>query len=328
MKQYRINDMKDYYSQFSSDILLEKKDTYTNQSQYNLCNDIGKGNFELISLDGGIEVCFADMKFKNKLEYEYQLDFNCFEIIYCIKGHMKFNNKKTDTLHTIQKEDIKFIRNSSYGWESFSTSDDWESISIIFNNQFFNQFPELTVDTLDEQALESLINDMMVEITIPDVKVAFNQIHRCNLPKDSTCRILYLQSKAIEIISLILKEMIIKNEPNQNLILKNDDIDKLQYAKEIINNDYVNPLSINELSKHIGLNTFKLKVGFKQIYNTTIYGYIRDLRMEKAREYLIEGQKNVIEIANMVGYSNPSHFSAAFKKKFGVNPSELKRKTG
>jgi AraC-like DNA-binding protein len=85
------------------------------------------------------------------------------------------------------------------------------------------------------------------------------------------------------------------------------------------------PPSIIELSRRVGLNDFKLKIGFKAIYGTTVYGLLRDERLEKARLLLEMNSMNVGEVAYSVGYSNPSHFANAFKKKFGINPGELVR---
>ncbi len=72
-----------------------------------------------------------------------------------------------------------------------------------------------------------------------------------------------------------------------------------------------------------GTNEFKLKKGFKQIFGSTIFEHITNLRMQKAKEILLDGQMNIIEACNMVGYSNPSHFSKNFKMQFGMNPKEF-----
>ncbi|MCD8538528.1 MAG: helix-turn-helix transcriptional regulator [Leadbetterella sp.] len=47
--------------------------------------------------------------------------------------------------------------------------------------------------------------------------------------------------------------------------------------------------------------------------------------MEKAREMLETTDLNVSEVAEKVGYKNPQHFSTAFKRKYGVLPSSLKK---
>lgn len=329
MNQFTIKDPDNYCSKFFGPNSL--KSTNQIKRQYIFDNALGLGSLEHIFIDNGIEIFLNEMTLHKDFEYKYTLEYSNFEIIYCIKGLVTYGDDRSPREHSIRAGDIKFLKNGTFNrWERFHTSEDWKSISICFNNKFLSQFQRFNMDNIndfDEKTFEPLLGERMTEIGVPEIKVAFNQIDKYNCQCDSICKMLYFQSKAIEIISLFIQNKLSEEyELNKEANLKPYDIDKIKYARELITNDFVNPLSINALSKYIGLNTFKLKVGFKQIYNTTIYGYIRDIRMEKAREYLIGSGKNVIEIANMVGYSNPSHFSVAFKKKYGVNPSELKKR--
>lgn len=321
MKHLMIENSEDYYSKFKDIFYLENKNKLANY--YKIHNTVGIGSSEHIFLDSGIEIIINEMTLNEGIKYNYNLNFSNFEIIYCIKGALTCGDSKNKTEYVIKEGDIRFLKNgSSSRWEIFPKNENWKSISICFNNQFLEQISEYNNNFIDEDVLNSLINGMLLDVLSPEIKVAFNQINKCSC--SSFCRMLYMQSKAIEIITLFVQNKIFTRD--ESSVFKIEDIKKIKHAKEVITNEFIDPLSIKDLSKYVGLNTFKLKVGFKEIYNTTIYGYIRNLRMEKAREYLIEGQKNVIEIANMVGYSNPSHFSVAFKKKFGVNPSELKRR--
>jgi AraC-like DNA-binding protein len=74
-----------------------------------------------------------------------------------------------------------------------------------------------------------------------------------------------------------------------------------------------------------GMNRTKLMSGFKDLFGTTIYSYVADLRMERAKELLIrEPLLKIADIARRVGFKNPNNFSAAFKKKFGYSPNTLR----
>ena len=83
--------------------------------------------------------------------------------------------------------------------------------------------------------------------------------------------------------------------------------------------------SIAKLSRRVHLNEFKLKKGFRHLYDSSIFEYLREERMEKAAELLRNQGKNVAEVANQVGYSNPSHFAKAFKEHHGVLPKKFQR---
>ena len=83
-----------------------------------------------------------------------------------------------------------------------------------------------------------------------------------------------------------------------------------------------NPPGLKELSKTAGLNEYQLKVGFKEIYGDTVFGYLLNHRLDHARVLLDSAKYQVNEVAYQIGYSNPSHFIAAFRKKFGITPKK------
>jgi len=95
-------------------------------------------------------------------------------------------------------------------------------------------------------------------------------------------------------------------------------------AAHIIEQNYEEPPTIPELCKMVGLNEYKLKIGFRAIYGKTIYEYAHDIRMKTARVLLENYELTISQVAYSVGYINASHFSRAFHKQFGVNPSDLR----
>ncbi|WP_404850097.1 helix-turn-helix transcriptional regulator, partial [Elizabethkingia anophelis] len=64
-----------------------------------------------------------------------------------------------------------------------------------------------------------------------------------------------------------------------------------------------------------------MKYGVLTVFNTTIFKFIHDKKMEQARQLLEAKFVNIKEIAYMLGYSQPQHFTSAFKKKYGILPS-------
>ena len=64
------------------------------------------------------------------------------------------------------------------------------------------------------------------------------------------------------------------------------------------------------------------------LYGMPVHAYIIDKRMEKAASLLMNGEYTITQIASMVGYSKPSNFAAAFKRKYGVVPKFYKSERG
>jgi AraC-like DNA-binding protein len=78
------------------------------------------------------------------------------------------------------------------------------------------------------------------------------------------------------------------------------------------------------VAKNVGLNVYKLKRGFKEVYNISVFKYLTEQRLNLAYQYLKETQKTAAEIAFQLGYATPQHFSHMFKKRFGITPHQVK----
>jgi AraC-like DNA-binding protein len=101
--------------------------------------------------------------------------------------------------------------------------------------------------------------------------------------------------------------------------------DKLLLAQKIMTNNLETPPSLTELSKEIGMNTFKLKKNFKALFGVPVFKYLQDERLKKAHELIRKNGLTIQEAAWQVGYDSLSSFSNAFAKKFGFRPSEIKQ---
>lgn len=132
---------------------------------------------------------------------------------------------------------------------------------------------------------------------------------------------LYYHGKVLEILGLYFSD---KKPNTENCPFLNDQetVRKIKHAKEYLLKHLDSPPGLKELAKLAGLNEYQLKVGFKEIYGNTVYGYLLDHKLDHARVLLDSSRFQVNEVAYQIGYANPSHFIAAFKKKFGVTPKK------
>jgi len=152
------------------------------------------------------------------------------------------------------------------------------------------------------------------------IQLVINEIINCSY-KDEL-KDLFLLSKSIEL--LVLQAELYENQSAYRFIKSATDKNKLIEAKELLKQRIDDPPTIVELAKLIGLNEYKLKRGFKELFGTTVFGYIHNIRMSMAKRLLLGTDKTAKEIAYQTGYSSPQHFSNAFKKKFGVSPNSVR----
>ncbi len=175
-------------------------------------------------------------------------------------------------------------------------------------------------DTLPFLKPESVNRKFYDEREIPaSLMVVLNQLLTVNLSE--TAERLYYQGKVLELISLYFSE---KKADTESCPFLNDEevVRKIKHAKKFLLKSMDSPPGLKELAKKVGLNEYQLKVGFKQIYGNTVFGFLLDHKLDNAQLLLDSGKYKVNEVAYQIGYTNPSHFIAAFKKKFGVTPKK------
>ncbi|MDR2135110.1 MAG: AraC family transcriptional regulator [Treponema sp.] len=140
---------------------------------------------------------------------------------------------------------------------------------------------------------------------------------------------LFLESQVLELLSLNLERLFGAERPGEGSAgLSRTDTEALLEAREILLRRIESPPSLAELSHLIRINDCKLKRSFKAYFGKTVYEYVREQRLERAFSLLAAGQYNVGQSAFAVGYTNISHFSQAFREKFGVGPKTVARRRG
>ncbi|WP_198171489.1 helix-turn-helix transcriptional regulator [Mucilaginibacter aquatilis] len=135
-------------------------------------------------------------------------------------------------------------------------------------------------------------------------------------------RRIYLEGKILELLSLQLKDSMFFTPDNTKSDVVHTDLSKLQTAKQLLEQNIRSPFTLTELAKQCGLNDFKLKKGFKEAFGFTVFGYLNELRMNRAKSMLQKGLP-VNEVADYVGYKNAHHFTVAFKKRYQVLPRDV-----
>ncbi|MDW6002262.1 AraC family transcriptional regulator [Vibrio mangrovi] len=100
--------------------------------------------------------------------------------------------------------------------------------------------------------------------------------------------------------------------------------EKVRDVMAILEEQFHQKHTIASLARYVGLNECYLKVAFKELTGQTIAEFQRSIRLNQAKKLLETKSYNVTEIAHNIGYSNPGHFAAAFKREFGISPSGMK----
>lgn len=170
------------------------------------------------------------------------------------------------------------------------------------------------VSTLEEKHLNTTIQ---MEQVIRQIELASLMGNRSSM---------YIEAKVQELLSMQLYQCHMPLQAScENCIIRHKN--KIEEARFLLERQYMNPPSIHDLARQVDTNDTTLKNGFKYFYDNTIYGYLFEYRMNIACQLLLDSNESIVDIADRAGYEHQSHFSTAFKRKFGVSPMEYRKRS-
>lgn len=139
-----------------------------------------------------------------------------------------------------------------------------------------------------------------------------------NVP--SKIRMEYFKIKVMELL-IFLGALELENYKDEHPYFYSCQIEKIKAAHALMINNLTVNYTAEALAKEVDISVGMLKKGFKGVYGTPIYSYIRGYKMNVAASILVKDRtKRITDVAADVGYDNPSKFAAAFKETFGVTP--------
>lgn len=152
----------------------------------------------------------------------------------------------------------------------------------------------------------------------------FQDIEHCNEMGNYAEK--YLETQILDCLSMMINRV---NESDEsfspvNLVLS----DKIHEAREIMTTQYQNPPSLHELATMVGTNECTLKSAFKQEFGETVFQCLFDHRMSLAVNYLKNTSWPIAEIGLLLGYEYQSHFCTAFRRKYGMSPTDFREGCG
>ena len=100
----------------------------------------------------------------------------------------------------------------------------------------------------------------------------------------------------------------------------------LGQVMQYIDRHYNEKITLEQLAKRTHISKSYLTRRFRQFTGETIVNYINKLRIQYAREMLVNSEKNITEIAWAVGFDSPKYFHRVFKKETGESPAAFRRR--
>lgn len=131
-------------------------------------------------------------------------------------------------------------------------------------------------------------------------------------------------SDSIADLNELLKDVVIHEAERVNQFNHKSISLKVQTIIEYVENHYHEPITLNDIGECIYTSTYYASRIFKQETGKNFTDYLNEFRIEKAKEFLMDVQNKVYEVADMVGIPDAHYFSKLFRKYVGLTPREYR----
>ncbi|CAZ97175.1 helix-turn-helix domain-containing protein [Zobellia galactanivorans] len=282
------------------------------------------GSCQELRLEGA-RILLKKFSLENPSTVPYENLHSCLGLHFLLQGTYKFTGIENKAKVGIQSGHYNLVQwPSILGTQKFKGLD-YTSVEIFFTRKFLEDLLGKEVDSVlrhfiaEDKEAKLLWSKGQV---IPG-KLRVPLLEMLNCPFSGSAKTNYIESQ----IRCLLIEVFLgrghsigEHGEAELPILDNEAIERVVgYIKQNLKKK----LTIKELSEIAGFNTTKLKTCFKKVHQTTIFKYITRLRMERAKTLIVDENCSIAQASYEVGYSNPQHFTVAFKKTMGYLPSTL-----
>lgn len=290
-----------------------------------LSPDIGAGYFRYLSPCPNTELYISDVTFYKSTVLSERAYRESFSISFCFSAALEWSRPGQTRHASLKKGECCIYENGLFDMENYY--EQGQRYIGIGLNLHPSRFRAVTDCLQEKKAVISLKESLS---PLPKYKITkstetvLQQILQCSYT--GHLKSLYLEGKILELASAFANEIVLEKDLAK--VQKEGmaaDRGVLNRIRALIDENYAEPFTIPELAKMCYMSESCLREMFRQQYGITIYQYVLERRMETARELLANQNYQVKDAASCVGYSNISHFSENFRKKYGCTPSAYKK---
>lgn len=138
-------------------------------------------------------------------------------------------------------------------------------------------------------------------------------------------RTMYLECRAIDMVTEVLAAVADDSVAGRRMPAPRD-CRRAQAVRDFLEANLDRSFSLGTIARELGLSVTALQRHFRAIHGTTVFDYLRDRKMERARQALEAEGATVAEAAYRAGYASAANFATAFKRRYGISPKYVRIK--
>lgn len=195
------------------------------------------------------------------------------------------------------------------------------SIGVTMSLDFVESLAQEYSAEIFWEILEKIRNDVFMK-NLPQTSQLSEVVQRMlENPYDGPLAGLHLESCTLALIVEIARSLLNEKVTETSTDLTRREIQRAHMVRELLEENIVDPPSLAQLSREVGINPTTMSAHFRKVFGDSIFSYLRNRRLELARVLLRTQEIPIAQIGYRVGFSNPAAFATAYKKHFGHPPS-------
>lgn len=234
--------------------------------------------------------------------------------VYILKGSTRFYERNKS--YILNSDEYSLVRkNSLVRISKLNEKDELEKVIIIFDEKFLKIFQERHHNPASKfNSTEAFIHIKKSELIPNFINSLMPYYNRTGIIDET-----FVDVKREELLIILLKQ-----QPELSSVFFDFGIPEKINLEEFMNRNYKFNVRIERLAYLTGRSLSAFKRDFKQIFNDTPNHWLIQKRLQEAHFLIDKKNQKPSEIYLDLGFENLSHFSFAFKKLFGLSPTELK----
>lgn len=245
------------------------------------------------------------------------------EITYVKEGsmHYRINNR---SFH-LKEGDIIFCNSNALHSGEMENQEDCSYIPITFDPKLIYGFFQSTICT---RYVDPVIQNLAVCALHIDYSEKWHETFR-----DRMLEVISLDKKKPDFYELdisirmqLLWRLLVEHLPHQPVSTVSDftEYERIRRILSYIEQNYMNQITLDDISEHIHLCESECTRLFKRHMNTTLFSFLQEYRIERSLEYL-NTKESISSIAEKTGFSDSNYYSKVFSKIKGCSPREYRK---
>ncbi|MBS2212482.1 helix-turn-helix transcriptional regulator [Carboxylicivirga mesophila] len=326
MRHFKISETENQFKQLAEQVGGKVED-----GVLFMPDDVGQGFLKSSVLVDGLIFqeadynLFEDFYLERKVTEEAARSF--FSLIYNFQAADLTDSPNQHNSHNLHNQVLFF--NGHYSYNSFIPA-----YTLFKQIHFFISFDKLMAlckyYDLPEEIIRFLDTDEQWCFKNPfstEIQRVLHQLR--SYQADNLFTKGYRINKAEELIMLTLEQILrdISNKKNDTNFIHEDDLQTIIEVEKILLESQDESIKIIDIANQLSIGIRKLQRLFKAYHGTDMTSYRKQVRMEQARQMIMQQNLSITEVCYKTGYTSVSHFSKIFKDHFGTSPSGLLKKT-